>query len=211
MRGQEVNNAESVIRMTWDHLERAAAAVGRAFLDYPLFPYAVPDETRRLRATTALYGGIMRCCLAEGEVYTTPEVEGSASWLPPHQPFPTCGMMTRAGMLRVPLRFGWTGFRRLHAYDEVAQRLHRQFARDAHWYLWAIGVDPPRQAKGLGARLMHPVLSRADSQGVACYLETHKELNVHLYERHGFQVVAAEEVVGHPGRVWAMRRPPEPV
>ena len=88
-------------------------------------------------------------------------------------------------MLGLPFHFGPATFRRLLAYDAVTQRLHHQHAPMPHWYLAAIGVEPAYQGRGLGSALMRPILNRADGQHVACYLETHREDNVRLYERHG--------------------------
>ncbi len=196
------------VRLAIGDAGRAETALGRAFEDYPLIRYALPDDRYRLRAATCLYGAIVRYCLAHGEVFTTPDVAGVACWLPPGGEFPTFWAMVRAGMLRVPFRFGWTGFRRLNAFDAVAQRLHRVHAAAPQWYLWAIGVEPSRQGQGVGRRLVHPILARADAAGLPCYLETHKEKNVGIYERFGFRVVAREGAPGHPGTLFAMARPP---
>ena len=169
--------------------------------------YTLPDASRRLGGATQLYGGILRYGLARGEVYTTRDVRGAACWLPPTRPFPSFLGMVRAGMLRVPFRFGWNGFQRLSAFDHVATALHRVHAPGPHWYLWAIGVEPEHQGRGLAGSLMQPVLARADAEGLPCYLETHKETNVRIYQRYGFEVVAESGAAGHPGNIWAMIRP----
>jgi len=149
-------------------------------------------------------------CLRFGEVYVTPSVIGAACWLPPDKSDFTFLRQVRAGMLQLPLRFGTRGFNRLVAYDRVARRLHHEHARGPHWYLAAIGVEPEHQGQGVGGALMQPILSRADAQGAPCYLETHREDNVRLYERHGFLVVSKCDVAGHPIGVWAMLRKPRP-
>ena len=198
----------ATIRLTAEHLERATQALGRAFENYPLIEYALPDASRRLPGATQLYGSILRYGLAHGEVYTTQDVRGAACWLPPTRPFPSFLGMVRAGMLRVSFRFGWTGFQRLSAFDHMATALHRAHAPGPHWYLWAIGVEPEHQGRGLAGSLMQPVLSRADAEGLPSYLETHKETNVRIYKRYGFDVVAESGAAGHPGKIWGMIRPP---
>ncbi len=180
----------------------------RAFLDYPLMVYSVPDEDRRRRATRALYGAVLRYTHRYGVTHTTPALEGTASWLPPDRPFPTFLRMVRAGMLGVPFGFGWTGFQRLQAMDHVAEERHRAHAPGPHWYLWVIGVEPSRQRTGVAGRLMRPVFERADRDGLPCYLETHKETNVPVYERYGFGVASVTPIPGHPLTVWAMLRKP---
>lgn len=77
-----------------------------------------------------------------------------------------------------------------------------------HYYLLAIGVDPPRQGKGIGSRLMTPILDRCDREGMPAYLESSKERNLALYERHGFRVVEQVELPGGGPPVWLMWREP---
>jgi ribosomal protein S18 acetylase RimI-like enzyme len=185
-----------------------AAALGRAFLDYPLMKYCVPDDERRRRAVCSLYTSVLRYSLLYGEAYSTADLDGAACWLPPDAPFPTFWRMTRSGMLGLPFSYGWAGFRRLQAVDHVAETLHRTHAPGAHWYLWVIGVEPERQGKGVAGRLMRPVFEQADRDQFRCYLETHKESNVRVYERYGFRVVSQTPVPGHPLTVWAMLRSP---
>ena len=194
------------IRLTRSHFGKAWEMLTRAFLDYPLMSYTVPEEDRRRRATAALYASVLRYTLLYGETYTTPGIEGAACWLPPQRPFPTFLRMVRAGMLAVPFRFGWTGFQRLQAMDHVAEARHREHAAQPHWYLWVIGVDPEHQRKGVAGRLMAPVFEHADKNGLACYLETHKESNVPVYERYGYRLASTTPIPGHPLTVWAMLR-----
>jgi ribosomal protein S18 acetylase RimI-like enzyme len=197
------------IRLTAEHLDHATHVLGRAFENYPLMVYALPDAARRLRGVLQLYGSILRYGLARGEIYTTEGVMGAACWLPPNRAFPSFLGMVRAGMLRVPFRFGWAGFQRLSAVDQVATELHRIHAPGPHWYLWAIGVDPEHQGRGVAGNLMQPIFARADADALPCYLETHKEANVRIYERYGFGVAAQSRVADYPGNIWAMTRPPK--
>jgi ribosomal protein S18 acetylase RimI-like enzyme len=201
-------SSPEAIRLGPEYFRLATEVLTRAFLDYPLMQYAVPDEIKRQRATFALYASVLRYSMRFGESFTTPGVEGAAGWLPPENPFPTFFRMVRAGMLSVPFRFGWTGFQRLQAVDHVAVDRHLAHAPARHWYLWAIGVDPQHQHKGVAGRLMRPILNRADREDLPCYLETHKESNVQIYERYGFQIASKNEVPGHPLTLWAMLRPP---
>jgi ribosomal protein S18 acetylase RimI-like enzyme len=191
-----------------DQFGQAVEVLTRAFLNYPLMLYTVPDEARRLRATRALYAAVLYYTLRYGQAYTTADLQGAAGWLPPDRPFPTFLRMVRSGMLSVPFRLGWSGLHRLQAADHVAEERHRLHAPGPHWYLWAIGVDPAHQRTGVAGRLMRPVLDRADRDALPCYLETHKDTNVKVYERYGFRVVSTNAIPGQPLTLWAMLRSP---
>ena len=90
----------------------------------------------------------------------------------------------------------------------MAQNCTDSEAPMPHWYLAAIDVEPCRQGQGVGGALMQPILARADNAGTHCYLETHRESNVRLYQKHGFVVTRHVAVPGHPVPVWAMLRQP---
>ncbi len=111
-------------------------------------------------------------------------------------------------MLALPWYFGIGGFRKLTLYGDLASMLHHDHAPMPHYYLAAIGVVPRRQGQGLGSALMRPMLERADQQKVHCWLDTHKDENVRLYERHGFEVARKIDPPGHPVPVWGMLRKP---
>jgi ribosomal protein S18 acetylase RimI-like enzyme len=197
--------------MTPNQFDLGRMTLARAFRDYPLMVYAAPEDRTREQAVASLYGSILKDCLSWGQVYTTSDIAGVACWLPPGHHLPGLLRWIKAGMLKVPLHFGWTGFQRLQAYDTLALRMHHGLAHGDHWYLWVIGIRPEDQRQGLGGRLMQPILARADQESLPCYLETHAESNVRVYERQGFEVASKEIPVSHPLPVWGMvRRPKKP-
>jgi ribosomal protein S18 acetylase RimI-like enzyme len=201
-------SGNEVVQLESANYRRAETALARAFFEYNLMVYAAPDPVRRRAGIEALYGAILWDCFRWGEVSVTRSGTGAACWLPPERARITLRRQIRAGMLRLPFRFGLNAFRRLLPYDAITQRLHHEHAHMPHWYLAAIGVEPEHQGQGVGGALMQPILDRADGERRACYLETHREANVRLYERHGFEVVCRADVPGHPVPVWAMLRKP---
>lgn len=196
-----------VARLEAGRFDAAKETLTRAFLDYNLMVYAAPDQAHRLCGVRALYGAILRDALLHGEVYATPDAEGVACWLPPGVPLPAFLRQVRVGLFGVMWAFGRASMRRLLPYDDYARVLHHRYAAEPHWFLATIGVDPAQQRQGIGGTLLEPVLAKADEQRRSCYLETHLEDNVRLYQRHGFQIAELCEVSGHPIPVWSMVRP----
>jgi ribosomal protein S18 acetylase RimI-like enzyme len=200
--------ATDITRVDDGRYAQARAMIGRAFENYNLMVYAAPNAPHRLTAVTSLYGAILNDCYRHGEVYVLGDCQGVACWLPPPRAVPTFWRQVRSGMLAIPWHFGVGGFRNLSAYDDVARRLHHDHASMPHWYLAAIGVEPGFQGQGIGSALMRPMLERADRDGVHCWLDTHQEQNVRLYERHGFEVSERVDLAGHPIPVYGMLRKP---
>lgn len=115
----------------------------------------------------------------------------------------------RAGDLTLPFRFGWGGFRRSLQTDTMLAHLRQRIAPDQHWYLMALGVAPSKQGHGLGTALLQPILSRANTENLPCYLETFTERMVRFYAKHGFTVVAEERLPNAGPVFWAMVREPQ--
>jgi ribosomal protein S18 acetylase RimI-like enzyme len=79
---------------------------------------------------------------------------------------------------------------------------------EPHWYLAALGVDPPYQGRGLGRALVRDGLDWADMDGKIAYLETETESNVGFYEALGFDVVEEVTMDRLNLPMWLMARHP---
>lgn len=79
-----------------------------------------------------------------------------------------------------------------------------------HWHLGPIGVHPLLQGRGIGKALLQSFLAMVDEQELPAYLETDVDLNVALYEKFGFNVIA-EELFGINNRfMWRHARRSQP-
>lgn len=176
--------------------------------DYPAFTSVYPDERRRRKVLPPFFVATVRDAIPFGAVYAAMEgdvVSGVAVWLPPGA-FP----WSPARKFRATWAFtkvwaadpkGFVKFTRVGAHSE----LHHP--KDRHWSLEALGIRPETQRRGLGTMLVKPMLERADSDEVYCYLETSNPANVEFYKRFGFQVITdLPPIPGGPPYI-AMRRP----
>lgn len=185
-----------------------AASMARAFEDYPLMVYMVPDASKRAEKLD----GYFRLMLSawwpgeHGEVLTTDSYAGASMWSKPgHWKMPTT---TALRMLPGTLRL--FGFRSLLRTAKVLMAFEKRHPKELHWHLALLGTDPPMQGQGVGAALMAEVLERCDREGLGAYLETQKPDNVAYYRHHGFEVVD-EMTVGKRERevtCWFMWRDP---
>lgn len=195
------------------HLEQAQiSAVGevlsRAFFDDPLTSYWIPDPEQRKTALPWFMTTAAKFGFKNGEVETTAGgVEGGALWLLPGKTHVPPMQMMMAGMWAAPFKLGFSNFGRFMKSLDYMEKIHDQQTPDAHWYLMILGVDPPRQGQGIGSALMQPGLAKADAAHLPCYLETQKEINVPLYQRHGFEVVVETNLPGDGPHIWCMKRP----
>lgn len=91
-----------------------------------------------------------------------------------------------AFVLPVLLRSGPRALARAIKTGEAMNRHHPDFA---HAYLFSIGVRPSAQGKGLGRKLIQPVLDACDRAGLPAYLENSNPKNHGFYASCGFESV----------------------
>lgn len=69
----------------------------------------------------------------------------------------------------------------------AGEAMKREHPTASHLYLFAIGTRKAARGKGLGKKLMAPVLAAADRKGLPCYLENSNPANTGFYRSHGFE------------------------
>jgi ribosomal protein S18 acetylase RimI-like enzyme len=195
----------SIVRVddSFNKGQQFGQALTNAFWLAPLFLLILPDEERRRKALPWFFGSfLLKLGLRYGEIYTTDSVAGGAIWLKPGAHISTLGAM-RMGAWAMPFYYGWGGFQRSMRITNAIDQTHEKAAPMPHWYLMMLGVDPAYQGQGLGDALIQPVMGRAKSEGVPCYLETFKEANVRFYEKRGFRVCVTK-TLDNGATLWGM-------
>jgi len=190
---------------------RAVDSLARAFGKDPMWSTIVPDDAVRTEALRPIWDALIGFATAYGAAYTTPEGAGAACWVAPGNTRTTVWKLVRTGMAlpRAMMRLPKDARERFFAMMRFIDRQHGELMTGRHWYLWALGVAPEAQRRGIGGALLEPVLVHADADDVPCYLETQTEQNVSFYRKRGFEVVreASEPVADLPIRF--MVRPPQ--
>ena len=191
-------------------LAAAAAVYTRAFMDDPISIWVAPDPAKRARGLPLYFRMAMKYSLRfGGRVHRSDESPRAiATWLAPGRSPPSTLGMLRTGMLRLLWASGPSDARRLLAFGDTVERLHKQDVTQVHWYLWLLAVDPPFQGKGIGGELLRPTLQQVDRAGQHCYLETARERNVSFYLRFGFRILRDEKLGQDGPRFWTLLRAP---
>lgn len=186
-------------------LDRAGVTLGQAFETDPMVQWMSSDAATRARFCGQFTRVPLRYGLRYGRVTESSDAQAVSIWIPPERPLSMMGLI-RCGMLAMPFHIGLGPYSRFLSANKAMARFHGEYASEPHWYLFAIGVAPELQGRGLGTALIREGLQRADEVGCPSYLETSSERNVPYYERFGFRVVGEAPLGknGPPG--WAMRR-----
>jgi len=161
-----------------------------AFINDPVMRFCWPRAKEYLAGIRHVANAMGGKAFEHGSAYLAPEFSGVALWVPPGvhpdlEPIGSLMVETVDAALHEDL-FGMLG--------EMAA-FHPE---EDHWYLAQIGVDPFYQAQGVGAALMKHALTRCDTDGTPCYLESSNPRNISLYERFGFERVGEIQVGRSP-------------
>ncbi len=180
-------------------ISRLADSLARAFYADPVTIWANPAERSRLRRTRRFFLGRLYTLLPHSLSSTTSGLEGGAIWSPPD----AWHMRLRELLHDLPAFLSLRTPTVLRGMQQVEAR----HPKAPHYYLAILGVDPPLQGRGIGSRLLQPMLERCDAEGEGAYLETGTEQNVAFYTRHGFKVTDEIDLPRGP-RMWLMWRDP---
>ena len=193
------DSSDTALRLEMSKAEELAAVLSEALCNEPHFRYVISDDHARLRFLRGYFGSAIRASRLNGEIYTTPPIDGGALWIGPGRGLTLASMMTMS-----PAEAQKRCSNLVTHLDEV----HQQLVRGLHWYLLALGAKPSRQNENVEGMLLERLLSRADSDDLPCYLETFNDKHLHFYERHGFRIAGSGKIPGGGPDFWAMIRRP---
>lgn len=185
----------------WDDLETLVDSLSDSFAEDPVFNWVFP---RRQLHPDFFRLVITDVYMPRGIMHMEDAGRAAALWLPPQERFE---MPPRMAFFNFALQLV------LHKGPGILWRIHQQHAvfarhlpKEPHYYLQFIGCRQNDQGRGIGAALLKKGTRICDERGMPAYLESSNMLNVPLYERHGFEVIAEETVSKHGPKVWFMWR-----
>ncbi len=186
-----------------DDIPVVAPALARALADDPGWIHVFPDDATRLGKMTKMLGLVSRVVYAPARAsWVIERGHGAALWEAPGEH----GVGFVESMRLVP-RLAWLIGRRTRAALKLFGEMERRHMKEPHHYLAVLGIDPAHQGKGLGPRLIAPVLDRADAERRPCWLESTNPKNHTFYVRCGFEIADQHAVDGGPTITFFARRP----
>ena len=173
----------------------AGAVLGRAFMDAPLYAYALPDPAERARLCPPLFAAALHVARHFGAAWAIGTEAGAIAGVAYCIEYPR-------GEVTSEQAEGWGLAAAVAAWGPSHERL-RAAGRAIHEAFAAVvparrvdvatlGVDPDRQGQGLGSALVRKVAADAAAAGLPVGLWTTQPRNVPFYLRAGFALVAEE-------------------
>ncbi|MCY3636954.1 MAG: GNAT family N-acetyltransferase [bacterium] len=183
-----------IVRMGLERRDQIAAIWADAFEPDPMMRWVFPDDSTRQKSLMRWWGFLLDRMPPGAELHGT-RVDGCvAYWQSPRSETNASGtaddssgqsdwqaefvaMMTELLGDLFPSRM------------EALGKMQQARLTEPHWYLSVLGTSPDQQSKGLGSRVLAPMLERCDRNGVLAYLESTNPANVGFYRRHGFESI----------------------
>ena len=201
------NSSSRVIPLNGGHTHALANVLSRALFNDPCFTYMVPDDNERRSVLPAFLNSVIGAGHSHGECYTTPAFEGGAVGIrSDHAATFQRSVWTRLSATNFTL--SRSSLRRSIRLSTRLEQVRQELVRIPHWHLIALGLDPQNERFLSGSGLLQPVLSRADSDGFCCYLETFQERSLSFYKEQGFRIEGCGRISESGPRFWAMIRAP---
>ena len=201
-----------IVKLNSSDFAIASEQLSVAFSQDPLMAHFLPEEkTAKLVALKKLGQALLNYAQFYDRIYTTAESpKGVAVWLPPEASeldLSQIWQVVRSGFIALPFYMRWDRIGDFISFLATEIRLHKETASEPHWYLAMLGVVPEFQGKGIGGRLIQPVLQEADRTKMPCYLETSTAAAVRFYQRYGFEIV--HQGIFAEREYWTMKRKPQ--
>ena len=197
----------NIIRLSKADIKPTSQMLARAFYDNPLNLYAYPDITEKDARLPYAYEFVMCYGLRYGQVHvTSQQLEGVAVRLPSDKFTMPFWRLLLSGAIWPALKIGKEAGQRMQHFSKYIEAKHKDLAPFNHWYLMLLGVDPKFQGRGFAGRLLRGMLSNIYEEDLSCYLETHNEQNVSMYQHFGFKVIDEFTVPEANMKLWAMLR-----
>jgi GNAT superfamily N-acetyltransferase len=193
-------------------VKEAVVLLTRAFMPDPIFSFYFPDDKQRAEVFRAFFNDLVRAHIGFGHVYAAvldEKLVAAAVWRPPNATEPTSRDRRRQLLTE----------KRVYSIDtKAASALFDGFAgleaghpAEPHWYLFFTGVEPKIQGRGIGSRLLAPVLELADRAHAPCYLETPFPRTHDFYRRLGFSIATEGHPFAGAPTLWTMIRAPKQI
>lgn len=186
-------------------IPRFAACAAEAYINYPLFDWWNGVDHSSFKTRRFVWNLNLRLHRKNALVYAdSPECKGWVMWFAEGFSGTNPLSFVLRGGWQLPFRMSPGVLRKMAVYEDYCMKVKRETTHLDDWYLFNSVVRPGCQRNGVFSKMIKPLLAKLDEVGCPAFLETHKEVNTHIYRNFGFELVSDDCIPGTNLTHWAM-------
>lgn len=204
----DIPEIRELSHMGVEDIEKYAECAALAYHNYPLFHYLTNGSCDHEVIKTIIAASIHAMKQDVIGIATDDEANAIALFVPPQYKGTKTLPFLLNGGIRLSYMAPLSTFYRLLNYEGHAMKLKKHYTNHESWYLYNITVKPTHQGLGASSKLLRPMFDYFDRVNEGCYLETHDENNVSLYQHFGFDLIDVSEIPRTDVKQYSMLRKP---
>ena len=190
----EILEIEKFYKMKKEDIEKYAECAALAYKDYPLFKYITKNKCNYKIIKTIISSSIFSMKKQVVGYSNSEEANSVAIFAPPNYTGSRTVPFLLGGGIKLMFIAPPSTFLRLLRYENHAMKLKKDYTNHNCWYLYNITTKPQFQNNGNCSNLLRPMFEYFDRVGQDCYLETHDEKNVKIYEHFDFDLLEVSNI-----------------
>ena len=199
----------SIERVDSKHYSEVADILTSAFYDDPVFTWFMRKDSKKENAFKSLFTTVLAKYYLPSIVYKDTGSNSCSIWVDSKD-------VLTSSELSIPMKIrflinvtNWCTLGGVNRFMHLTGLQDDAHPPEPHHYLWAVGVKPEAQGKGLGTKMLSYHLANLDELQIPAYLENSKEANFRFYERLGFKQINNIELAEGGPYLWGMWRDPK--
>ena len=177
-----------------------------SFKGYPLFEYCVNNKYN-IKKMTKFWKVSLKTMSDKTLFLADSENANSlAIFLPYEKGGVSMWQYIKAGGLGLIHSFGIKIIKKMTSCEKFVVEIKNKHFKPNCWYLYTFVTLPDFRGKGLGSKIIRPMLEFLDKKNQDCYLETFLPINVEIYKKYGFELKEEVKVPNTDLTLYAMLR-----
>ena len=172
-------------KLTKEELRAFARMAGEAYVNDPVYVYAIKDVERRKKFIYHFMMERLNTSNGEDWFYIDDEKRGLCVWRKAHNEYGVVDFLKCPDWLWLYIHFPNT-LKTLAAYAPLDVKVFD----DNCWIISPVFVDPAHQGKGIATSLIEKSMEDLRALGYTFGLEAQSDENVKYYEKLGFTTIA---------------------
>ena len=189
-----IKEIENFYKMSKDDIDKFAECSALAYEKYPLFQYITRGENDHEVIKKIISSSIYSIKNQVIGFSSDSDAKAVAIFAPPKFTGSKVIPFLLGGGIKLTFLAPLSTFFRLLRYENHSMKLKKYHTNHDCWYLYNVTVKPEFQNHGECSKLLRPMLEYFDRVGQNCYLETHNEKNVELYEHFDFELLEISHI-----------------